>query len=258
MPLVFSAIVPHSPLLIPQIGKEHTDALQKTVAALQELETLLYAAKPDTLVIVSSHSAQAEDRFYINLAQHYSTDFSQFGDFATNISAPCDQELILALKLRMEESGVSAQLISEEKVDYGVGVPLFYFFGHLKDVNLVPLSQSGLDPTSHVDYGRHLQKEVQKSNKRIAVIISGDMAHSKDEPQKGQAFDQRVLQAVKNCKTSELLNVDPGLLGDATECILKPLFVLQGVMNDLQCAPQVLSYEAPFGVGHMVVYYRLS
>ena len=114
-----------------------------------------------------------------------------------------------------------------------------------------------MDFASHVEYGQYIQKEVQKSNKRVAVVVSGDMAHSKDDPQKGEPFNQELLQAIKNCKISKLTNMDATLLGTASECILKPLFVLQGLMNDLQCSPQVLSYEAPFGVGHMVVNHRL-
>jgi len=39
--LVFAAIVPHSPLLIPSIGKENYLRLKKTVAALDILEMRL-------------------------------------------------------------------------------------------------------------------------------------------------------------------------------------------------------------------------
>ena len=55
MSIVFAAITPHAPVLIPEIGKENLKKLTKTEAALKKLEQELYAAKPESLVVISPH-----------------------------------------------------------------------------------------------------------------------------------------------------------------------------------------------------------
>ena len=69
--IVFAAIAPHSPLLLPTIGKEHQKKLEKTLAAYRALEEDLYAAKPDTLVVYSPHGNVLKNAFSLFIAQKY-------------------------------------------------------------------------------------------------------------------------------------------------------------------------------------------
>ncbi len=77
--IIFGAIVPHSPLLIPSIGKEHRQGLAKTIEAIQEIEQALYLAKPDTICIIAPHGSRYPDAFSINLAATYKGNFKTFG-----------------------------------------------------------------------------------------------------------------------------------------------------------------------------------
>ena len=67
--LVFAAIVPHPPILIPQIGKDNLKKLKKTVAAFNLLEEDLNAARPDVIVVISPHGEVNFDAFTINTNQ---------------------------------------------------------------------------------------------------------------------------------------------------------------------------------------------
>jgi MEMO1 family protein len=53
MSLVFAAISPHPPLLIPSIGKEAIKKIQKTKEALEKLEEDLYLSRPEIIIIIS-------------------------------------------------------------------------------------------------------------------------------------------------------------------------------------------------------------
>ena len=86
MSLVFAAITPHPPLLIPAIGKQAIKKLAKTKAALERLEEELYLAKPDVLIILSSHARTISDAFTINYCTEYVTDLREFGDLATKVT----------------------------------------------------------------------------------------------------------------------------------------------------------------------------
>ncbi len=79
--IVFAAIVPHSPLLVPSIGKEHRDKLSATLAAIAEIEQAIYLAKADTLCIIAPHGSRYPDAFSINLSQKYSATSKLSGIF---------------------------------------------------------------------------------------------------------------------------------------------------------------------------------
>src|SRR5262245_47834651 len=64
--IVFAAIVPHSPLLLPSIGKDKSEALAKTIAAYKEIEEALYLSKAETIVMISPHAQAYPDAFSEN------------------------------------------------------------------------------------------------------------------------------------------------------------------------------------------------
>ena len=78
--IVFAAVVPHSPLLVPSIGKEHTEKLANTTHAYAELEQTLYLAKPDTLVMISPHAQMYPDAMSGNASPKFTAVLKQFGD----------------------------------------------------------------------------------------------------------------------------------------------------------------------------------
>ena len=56
--IVFAAFTPHTPLLLPPIGKESLEKMSATADAMDRLGDELAEAKPDTIVMVSAHAAQ--------------------------------------------------------------------------------------------------------------------------------------------------------------------------------------------------------
>jgi len=96
MPLVFAAVVPHSPVLVPSVGKEHLKKLKKTVAAMKRLEQDLYASHPDTILIVSPHGPVEADHFTLDLNETYACDLKDFGVFDVDVACRADHQASLA------------------------------------------------------------------------------------------------------------------------------------------------------------------
>jgi hypothetical protein len=86
MSLVFSAIVPHSPILLPTIGKDDLQKLKKTEAALKKLEEDFYLSKPDIVIIISPHGHLLKESFTFNMCAEFTTDLKDFGDLATKLT----------------------------------------------------------------------------------------------------------------------------------------------------------------------------
>jgi MEMO1 family protein len=261
--ICFAAITPHTPLLIPGVGKENVAKLESTVAALKHLETELYASHPDAIVVISSHAIQHKDAFSLNLHDEYVIDFKDFGDLATSRILEPDIETASAIEAHMHEKTIPFTLDSRATLDYGTGVPLYFLTENLPDMKIVPISFSGLSPKDHLRFGTELKDVFEHSLKRIAVVASGDLSHclSSDAPMgfkpQGEKYDQKVLEAVKGVSTSVLLSMSSELLEGASACIQEQLLILFGILERKKARVEILSYEHPFGVGYLVAQVHL-
>ncbi len=261
--IVFAAVVPHSPLLLKGIGKDHTKKLAKTVAAMADIEQRLYLTRPDTLCIISPHGNVMPDAFGINLSAEYATSFKDLGDFKTSKTFRSDFMLIDRIQ-RSIRKDLPLVLQSDENLDYGFGVPLHLLTEHIKNPAIIPITTAGLDYKVHFDFGKAMRDEMLNSNKRIAVIASSDLAHTltKDAPggfsKHGAEFDVKVQELLAHRNVPGLLQMDPGVCKAAKECGLRPMLVALGLLDGIDYTANILSYEGPFGIGYLVSHLQFA
>ena len=150
--ICFSAFVPHTPLLIDSIGKNHLKQLKKTKDALVVLAEDLRASQPDVLFVISAHQIVHEKAFSVNLHTSYQIDFKEFGDHTSKRSFAPNILLASAIQHAAESAGLPFVLESSETLDYGSGVPLWLLTQGLH-TTIVPISYSGLDRKQHLEFG---------------------------------------------------------------------------------------------------------
>lgn len=262
MPIQQASILPHSPILIPQIGKENLNLLRNTTKAYLDIEKSLIDKKINTIVIISPHGYINPTNFTLNLHPTYSCNFEEFGDFATKNEWPADIELIQNIREVLNPAS-KLSLISEKTLDHGCAVPLTLLTKNLPDVKIVPIYYSGLDYKEHLEFGTTLKTILTKSTNSIAVFASGDLAHtiSKDAPggfsPKGKKFDNKLMELLKTKDVDSITSLDTRLVNDAKECGLKSILILLGILNNINYTPKILSYEHPFGIGYMVMNFEI-
>ena len=66
MPILNAIMVPHPPLIIPQVGRGQEKKIQATIDACREAAALVANAKPDTVVLITPHSTLYADWFHIS------------------------------------------------------------------------------------------------------------------------------------------------------------------------------------------------
>jgi len=263
MSLVFSAIVPHPPILIPSIGKEHIDSITATKSALEHLEQDLYATKPDTLIIISPHGQIQADSFTININAEFRADFKSFGDFTTVDTFDGDTTLLTIDKERISDQ-VPINIISDPALDHGVSIPLYYLTRHLPNIRIIPIGFSFLDNQSHLAFGQALKETILSTDKRVAVIASADLSHCLTEKSPlpfnpaGKEFDDTMMRLLANRDTTAITNLDQQLVERAGECGLRSIIILLGTLSGMNYQSEIISYEAPFGVGYPVVRFVLE
>ena len=131
--IVSAAIVPHTPLLAPSIGKEHREKLATTLQAFTELEQALYLAKPDTIVMISPHAPMYPDAFSGNVASNFKAVLKEFGDHGTEVKGKANFLMLDHIHRAMRQANIPFTLSSSEELDYGFTIPLMLLTTHLQN-----------------------------------------------------------------------------------------------------------------------------
>lgn len=266
MPIVFAAIVPHSPLLIKRIGKENCDQLRLTLESYKEIERQLYASKPDTVIVVTPHRDALDNTFSIGVSEKNTANFEAFGNFAFHEHWESDLATAQALRAA-DESQLRAPalvLTSRPALDYGTAVPFLLLTSKLQKIRVLSVQIAHASASSHWRFGQFIGSELATYAKRFAVLASSDLSHrlSKDAPAgfsaQAAAFDREILEYLRRGDAAAVVGMSPEAVREAAACGYLPIVTLLGAIDGKRCQPSVLSYEAPFGVGHLVVNYDFA
>lgn len=71
MSILGAALIPHPPLIIPEVGRGHEKAIQNTIDACQTALQQLAALQPDTVIISSPHTMRLFSPFTRRSSQRY-------------------------------------------------------------------------------------------------------------------------------------------------------------------------------------------
>lgn len=260
--ITFTCLVPHPPLLIPEIGQDNLTKLDQTITAYKHLEHELYVSKPDVILVLTPHGDISDKNFTINQNPKLRTRFKDFGDLVTNLVF--DNDIAFGYQIREScETTLPMILTANEIIDYGTAVPLYYLVQNLKQTKIVVVTMSNISREEHVRLGMVIKDAAEKSNKRVAIVASGDLSHKlhKDSPVgfsvKAQEFDQTIRRLLANKKNQEIIDLDENLILEAGECGYRPLLVLLGIIKDSNYDIEELSYQSPFGIGYLTVNFKL-
>ncbi len=260
--IVFSAIVPHSPLLVPSIGKSEREKLAQTIKAYAELEHALYVAQPETILVISPHAQMYPDSFSGNMHEQFEGGLKEFGDHGVVVKAQVDFLLLDRLQRALRQEKIPFTLTSKKDLDYGSTIPLLLLTKNLPPWKCIPLAPCLMNPQAHYSFGREVARVLQRENRRVAVIASADLSHHLNAQSvegslpEGTAFDAAIRSAVSTRHDADLLGLDPTTHERAGQCGYQPILVFMGMIADLHGTMREVCYEAPFGVGCMTALFE--
>jgi aromatic ring-opening dioxygenase LigB subunit len=268
MSIVFAALSPHPPIIIPEIGGSDSKKCIKTIQALEKLGELLEKADPEIIIVISPHGLVYPDKMNICGMKNLIGNFSQFNHPEIKFNFQNDLDLAIKIDNQTNKENIETILYdngSPDKVyelDHGVMVPLYFLTKHISNVKILPISYSFLSRGDHFDFGEIIARVSGK--KRVALIASGDLSH-RLIPQApagytpvGKKFDEKLLSLIKTNNNAEILELNEGFIEEAGECGYRSLLILLGAIHEQQIKPEILSYEGSFGVGYGVIDFKIS
>jgi len=232
---------------------------------MEKLAEKFAEAKPETVILISPHGPVDFNSFTINQSPTLAGHFYNFGDFDTEIIFKNDQDLIEKIEKESKNQKIPLRIIDVREIDHGTLVPLYYLVKGLSNFKLVPLAFSYLDLETHFKFGQLLNKIIGggRASANYGIIASGDLSHclTPDAPAgyspRAKEFDQKIVELLEKKDIKGILNLDPELVEEAGECGYRSIIILLGALNGLDWQPEIISYEAPFGVGYLVANFEL-
>jgi MEMO1 family protein len=256
--LVFTGIAPHPPIMVPEVGREAIAEVRSSIAAMAELTERVVASRAETVVIISPHAPLQADAFIAYEGPQLFGDFANFRAPTATIHAELDEELLNEIGRAASENELVVLRISGHDLDHGTAVPLYFLQRNGWQGRVIALGYSFLSKEDHVRFGKCIRQAIEKIGRRVAFIASGDLSHRlrRDAPAgynpDAHLFDEEVLDAIRTCSTSRIVDIDQEMRRMAGECGYRSMLVAIGVAQGGTQNCEVISYEAPFGVGYLV------
>lgn len=269
--IILAGLVPHPPIIVPEVGRGQEACAAQTVAGLRQLAAQVVAAAPDTVILISPHAPLFKDAITVFDRDRIEGNLEQFGAKGGRLEFPVDREFIAEAERAAAGTGVylfraqrgsSLRYRFQERLDHGMMVPLHYLREAGLNARLVPMAMGLYPPLELYRFGMSLQKAAQRTGRRVVLLASGDLSHrlTPDAPGgyhlRGEEFDRRLVELMRTGDRVGILELDQELIELAGECGYRPLVMLLGALDGRKMTSEVISYEGPFGVGYAVVAFQ--
>jgi AmmeMemoRadiSam system protein A/AmmeMemoRadiSam system protein B len=258
MPVIGAFIVPHPPIILPEVGRGEERKIQKTIDSYREIAMRVKSLAPETIVLTSPHSVMYADYIHISPGERAQGDMRQFRAPEVAVTARYDTAFAEALSDAAEASGVPAGTLGERSasLDHGTMLPLLFINEQYTDYKLVRTGLSGLPPEDHYKFGMCIAQTAEKLDRKVVLIASGDLSHKTraDGPygyaEEGVQFDKEITEAMAQGDFLRFLTFEPEFAEKAAECGLRSCIILAGALDGKAVDAELLSYEGTFGVGY--------
>jgi MEMO1 family protein len=261
-------IMPHPPIIIPEIGKGEEGKIIKTSNACYKISEKINEIKPKIIIIITPHGPLFRDAIAITEKKNIKGDFGKFGaphvKFQKNINIELTEKIIGYA----EEFGIPIASITSDsqrsynvkcELDHGSMVPLYFVDKNHTDYELIHITYGILSDIELYKFGMVIQSAVEDGENNVVIICSGDLSHrlSDSGPYEynpsGPEFDNKLIELLVQGDISGIFNLDRSLIEEAGECGMRSINILLGIMEGSRVKGELLSYEGPFGVGYGVM-----
>lgn len=260
MPILAGFMVPHPPMIVPEIGRGSEAQVEETTRAYEKVAEEVAALKPDTIIITSPHTVMYADYFHISPGSGAKGSFAQFGAPQVKFSESYDEELAGRICELASAEGFAAGTLGEKdaNLDHGTMVPLWFIRKKYDGGKIVRIGLSGLPLAEHYYLGQIIGRACDESSKRIVFVASGDLSHKLQTygpygfAKEGTEYDRRIMEVCGRGDFGELFDFSESFCDKAAECGHRSFVIMAGAFDGLSVKATALSHQDVTGVGYGV------
>ena len=258
MSILAAFMVPHPPMIVPEVGKGSEKQVLETTRAYERVADEVAALEPNTLIITSPHAVMYADYFHISPGRTATGSFRQFRAPGVRFEEEYDTGLVKRICALADEEGFPAGTLGERDaaLDHGTMVPLWFIQKKYTRGKIVRIGLSGLPLTDHYRLGQIIARAVESTGTRAVLIASGDLSHKLQKygpygyAKEGPQYDSRIMDVCGRAAFGELLDFDETFCDRAAECGHRSFVIMAGALDGLRVKATVLSHQDVTGVGY--------
>ncbi len=258
MSILAAFMVPHPPLIVPQVGRGSEEEIRTTREAYMRVAREIGQLAPETVIVSSPHATMYSDYFHLSPGRGAQGSFARFGAPEVRFKESYDRELVATIERLAAEEGFPAGTLGEREpeLDHGVMVPLYFLRQFLPEYRIVRIGLSGLPLTEHYRLGQLVRKAVDQTGRRAVFVASGDLSHKLQAygpygfAPEGPEYDARIMDVCARAAFGELFDFDEAFCERAAECGHRSFVMMAGAFDGLSVKAERLSHEDVTGVGY--------
>ena len=258
MGIIAGFMVPHPPMIVPDIGRGSEAQIADTTAAYERVADEIAALAPDTIVITSPHSIMYSDYIHISPGRSAAGSFAGFRAPNVRFNEEYDTELVKEIcRLADEEDFPAGTLGEREKeLDHGTMVPLWFIRNRYKGGKIVRTGLSGLPLIDHYRFGMMIREAAENTGRRVVIVASGDLSHKLQDygpygyVPEGPEYDERIMDVMGRAAFGELLDFDSSFCDKAAECGHRSFVIMGGAFDGTTVRAERLVHQDVTGVGY--------
>ncbi|WP_026653105.1 AmmeMemoRadiSam system protein A [Butyrivibrio proteoclasticus] len=258
MPVLATFMVPHPPLIVPEIGRGSEKQVQETITAYEQVADEIAKLAPETILVTSPHATMYADYFSISSGNAALGSFANFGAGGVKFLEEYDSELIGAISDKAKELSFPAGTLGnvDKELDHGTMVPLWFIRRKYKGGKLVRIGLSGLPLTDHYRLGMIIKDAIEATGRNVVIVASGDLSHKLQDygpygyAVEGPVYDQKIMDVCSRGAFGELFDFDENFCEKAAECGHRSFVIMAGTLDGMKVIPTKLSHQDVTGVGY--------
>jgi aromatic ring-opening dioxygenase LigB subunit len=240
MGIVSSVLVPHPPILLPEVGRGEERRLRATTEAYEAAARFVAEARPDAIVITTPHSVLYRDYFHISPGEGARGDFARFGAPELRVRAAYDRALRweLCRLAQTEHFPAGTEGERDPALDHATMIPLLFLqraYGAQPLPPIVRIGLSGLPLTEHYRLGMLIRAgggEPGAAGERYGQRRPLPPAQARRPlrlPARGPGIRPRMMDVMGRADFGELFSFSDGFCEAAGECGHRSFTIMAGM-----------------------------
>jgi len=265
-------LLPHPPIVIPEVGKGEEEKISNTSKNFDIVAKEIGQKEPDSIILITPHGTMFQDAISLSYEDEISGSMREFGAPTVSMKLSVHKELTSKIYELAYSEGISAVMATNSllnqydafvRLDHGAMVPLYFINKYYRDYKLVHITYAALSDIDLYKFGISIAKAVEALNENAIIIASGDLSHSLKEegPYKyspaGEKFDTEFLHHLSKGDATSVFRMDKEMVCDAGECGRRSVAILIGTLDTHKFNGDLLSYEGTFGVGYGIMKFNI-
>ena len=258
MGIMAAFMVPHPPMIVPDVGRGSEKQIEETTAAYEAVARKINELTPDTIIITSPHTTMYSNYFHISPGKGTVGDLGDFRAPKVTFDEDYDYELVNMLcDICLENdfpAGIEGQ--KERRLDHGTMVPLYFIRKFYSGGRIVRIGLSGLSLADHYQLGMYIRKACQELGRRAVFVASGDLSHKLQDygpygfAPEGPEYDKKIMDTASRAAFGEMLEFDEDFCDKAAECGHRSFVIMSGAFDGYAVEAKALSHQDVTGVGY--------